>query len=79
MATKDNIARLYDVCVERAKNAAGGERAFWVIGATLRIALVAQEILILVDNQDEGTSDATVRGLLASLRDRLTSDASLQV
>jgi hypothetical protein len=73
-ARSQSVARLYALALDRAVNAAGGARAFQIIGATFRIALVAQEILTILGLQDESVPDATVRALMDGLRDALRAD-----
>ncbi len=73
-----NARRLYDLAIKSAKNAAGGEAAFWIIGSTFRTALVSQEILTILALQNEAVSADRVRSLLHELRDLLDEDEELR-
>lgn len=78
MTKEKDITRLYAIARKTAMDAAGGERAFWIIGSTLRQALVAQAVLQILDQQDDdGVTDAAVRTLLHGLRSALRDDESL--
>lgn len=74
-----NFDRLYENAKKQAVFVAGGQRAFDVIGTTFRQALVAQEILSVVDIQDPSVSAETVRTIARELRERMFNDASLLV
>jgi hypothetical protein len=74
---RSDVDRLYQLAVARAVDAAGGERAFQIIGPTFRQALVSHEILIILNSQDEAIPDATVRRLMEGLRDAVRDDETL--
>jgi hypothetical protein len=74
---KKSYDRKYAEAVAAAQDAAGGERAFWIIGSTLRTALVAQAILQIVYSQDDSISAFAVRELANVLCERMNDDASL--
>ena len=77
METRPTVQRLYRIAVTRAKDAAGGERAFAIIGATFRQALVGRELLTVLAQQDEAVSADRVRQMLTDLYHTLSSDESL--
>jgi hypothetical protein len=72
------IKRLYAIAVRDAADAAGGPRAFAVIGSTYRQALVAREIAGILYRQDEQhVSAERVRELLDGLYGALIEDEEL--
>lgn len=79
MSAQSSAERLYGLARKTAMNTAGGESAFWIIGATLRIGLVAQAILQTLYQQDEQVHDDKVRQLLHEMYVLLMDDERLSV
>ena len=67
---KETTARLFRVAVDRAVEKIG-KNVFCFQQPPIQQALVAQEILILVNSQDDDVSDARVRQMVQELSDEL--------
>ncbi len=66
--------RLYGLARSAAVDAAGGVRAFRVIGSTFAIALIKAEVLGLLYRQDEAVTDVRVREILAYCYERASDE-----
>lgn len=62
---------------KRAKDAMGGERAFWIAGPTVRMAFVAREILAVLTAQDDDVPAERVRALMLDLQEWMDLDKEL--
>lgn len=75
---RKDLKRLYQNARRKAADRAGGERAFAIIGATYRQALMAQEILGVLYVQDSDVvPDSRVREMMHELYGFLLTDESL--
>jgi hypothetical protein len=63
---REKNLRLFRIASDRAEKKIGTE-VFLFLQASLRKALIAQEILVLINEQDEDTSDARVREMVEVL------------
>lgn len=57
------VTKLQQIALDRAQLALGNQ-AFFKLGNTVRQALVAEQLLRILAEQDEDVSDSRVRGLL---------------
>jgi hypothetical protein len=61
-----NIQRLYSIALDRAQGQISNQ-VFHFLPEAVRRALVAEQILILVNSQDEDTADSRIRNLVHAL------------
>lgn len=70
-------SRLYQEALRDAVDAAGGLRAWRIIGPVFRKALVAAAILRILAIQDENVLDHRVREMLFDLAGELSNDEEI--
>ncbi len=78
MTPTKQLKTTYAEIIAEAHNAAGGQRAFYIVGENVRRALVAQAVLAYLFRQDEAVSDAKVRSLLNDLYCAYLDDDSIR-
>jgi hypothetical protein len=66
MTNSDKNLRLYKLAVQAAYDAVG-KQVFEFQPVVIQRALIAEQILTLVDSQDEAVSDARVRQMVSGL------------
>lgn len=66
-----STVRLFKLAKQHAVRDFGSQSAFNKLGPTLQEALIARQLLWVLDSQDSAVSDSTVRQMLADFVEQL--------